>query len=76
MSATETILMEKEPPSLEAAQKAVGGFVEILPVREGQLLFNEEGRMQELPENPTASMLAGQPIVGNALFLKGSARWD
>ena len=68
--------MDEKRPSLEEAQKAVGGYVEILTVREGQLLFDEEGLLKKLPHNPEASEIAGQPIVGNALLLKGSAKWD
>jgi len=53
----------------------VGGYVEMLQVSGGQLLVNEEGRLKGLSHNPTASEIAGQFIVGNALFLKGSAKW-
>lgn len=73
---TKMITMEDERPSLEEAQKAVGGYVEIIPVGDGQLLVNEEGRIAGLPINPQASEAAGQPIVGNALLLKGAAKWD
>tara|TARA_B100000214_G_C23954340_1_gene622021 strand:- start:1287 stop:1511 length:225 start_codon:yes stop_codon:yes gene_type:complete len=73
MCITKTITTRS--PSLEEAQKAVGGFVEVLPVQDGQLLVNEEGLILSLPSNPSASQIAGQPIVGNALLLKGAARW-
>tara|TARA_R110000824_G_scaffold384020_1_gene577827 strand:- start:875 stop:1102 length:228 start_codon:yes stop_codon:yes gene_type:complete len=75
MSAT-TITMDAKRPSLEEAQKAVGGYVEIITLREGQLLFDEEGLLKGLPHNHEASKMAGQLIVGNALLLKGSAKWD
>ena len=71
-----TKILENYQPTLEEAQKEVGGLVEMLEFSEGQLLFNEEGRLKGLPHNPTASEIAGQDIVGNALFLKGSAKWE
>ena len=71
-----TKILENYQPTLEEAQKEVGGYVEMIRVSEGQLLINEEGRLNGLPDNPTASKIAGQNIVGNALFLKGSAKWD
>lgn len=70
-----TKIITTSRPSLKEAQEAVGGFVEVLPVQDGQLLVNEEGLILSLPSNPTASEIAGQPIVGNALLLKGNARW-
>tara|TARA_Y100001973_G_scaffold31779_1_gene47945 strand:- start:85 stop:318 length:234 start_codon:yes stop_codon:yes gene_type:complete len=71
-----TTTMTTSRPSLEEAQEAVGGFVEVIPVERGQLLVNEEGLLMSLPLNPTASQIAGRPIVGNALLLKGDAQWS
>ena len=71
---TKMITMEDECPSLEEAQKVVGGYVEIIPVSDGQLIVNEEGRLMGLPGNPLASEVAGQPIVWNALLLMGAAK--
>ena len=50
-------------------QGIVGGYVE--PVRLGStdLLVNEEGLLQGLPVNRTASMVAGRVIVGNAVLV-------
>lgn len=75
MNATTTILKEASP-SLEAAQKAVGGPVEMVTLRDGrQVLVNEEGLWLGLPVNYEASALCGRVIVGNALVLEGKARW-
>ncbi len=75
-----TKILENYRPTLEEAQREVGGHVEMLRVSGGQLLVNEEGRLPiglgPLSHNPTASEIAGQNIVGNALFLKGSAQWE
>ena len=76
MHTTSSEVKEKDPPSLKAAQEAVGGYVEIVRIKEGQLLVNEEGLILGYPENPNASKAAGQPIYGNAILLKGSAKWD
>ncbi len=70
-----TKIITTRSPSLEEAQNAVGGLVEMLAVQDGQLLVNEEGLILRLPSNPTASQMAGRPIVGNALLLKGDAQW-
>ena len=56
---------EHKQPTLEAAQEMVGGMVEMVrsPTNPDiQILVNEEG-------------LCGTGIVGNAVILKGDARW-
>jgi hypothetical protein len=69
--------VEGEKPSLETAQGLVGGWVEMLTLANGdQMLVNEEGLIHNLPHNPIASALAGRNLVGNAVLLKGEARWD
>lgn len=48
-------------------------MVEIIPVGSGMILVvDEEGLPNEKPANPAASRLAGQPIVGAALYCKAS----
>ena len=37
------------------------------------LLVDEEGLPKGLLHNPSASRIAGQPIVGNAIVLRGEA---
>ena len=71
-----TKILDNYQPTLEEAQKEVGGYVEMIRVSGGQLLVNEEGYIKQLALNPTASEIVGHNIVGNALFLKGSAKWD
>mgnify|MGYP003666885145 FL=1 len=70
-----TKILETSPPTLEEAQKEVGGMVEMIRLPDGQLLVNEEGYIKQLALNPTASEIVGHNIVGNALLLKGSAKW-
>jgi hypothetical protein len=73
----EVVVFEDQPPTLEHAQKIVGGYVEIVYLPNGdQMLVAEEGLLKQLPVNPQATFLAGKMIVGNALVLRGGAKWD
>jgi hypothetical protein len=70
---------EDKQPTLQEAQKIVGGFVEMVrsPTNPDiQILVNEEGLIQGLPFNKEATELCDTGIVGNAVILKGNARWD
>jgi hypothetical protein len=63
-------------PTLEEMQEKVGGLVELLTLMDGShLLFCEDGLMLQMPLNTEASAVAQQPIVGNAVILRGEARW-
>jgi hypothetical protein len=76
---TTTLKTKAERPTLEEAQKLVGGYVELvkIPSRPDiQLFVDEDGLMKNLPPNEDATRLAGIPIVGPALVLEGEARWD
>ena len=71
-------IYETNPPSLEEAQKIVGGYVEMVrsPThRDWQILVNEEGLLLDLPFNAEATDLCGTGIVGPAIVLKGDAKW-
>ena len=70
---------EDRQPTLQEAQKIVGGFVEMVrsPTNPDiQILVNEEGLIQGLPFNKEATELCDTGIVGNAVILKGNAIWD
>ena len=80
-----TVLWSK-PPTLEEAQDIVGGYVEMVELRDLelfyhydtskiQMLVDEEGIMKSLPINETASRLSGRLIRGPALFLVEGALW-
>tara|TARA_A200000159_G_scaffold162672_1_gene187048 strand:+ start:1228 stop:1464 length:237 start_codon:yes stop_codon:yes gene_type:complete len=76
MSEPSVILLYEKRPSLEEAQKKVGGLVELISLSDGdQLLVNEEGLFHDLPYNEFASYLAGRRIVGDAVILRGQAKW-
>ena len=66
---TETIAPAKGTFTLEEVWEIVGGYVEIVRLKKGFLLVDEEGTMpwKALPLNPAASELAGRPIVVTAL---------
>jgi len=72
-------VFEDRAPTLEEAQRLVGGFVELVRSpehREWQILVNEEGLLNGLPFNEEATKICGTGIVGDAVILKGDARWD
>ena len=71
-------VFETEAPSLERAQELVGGLVEMVrsPTDPDiQVLVNEEGLLVGLPFNEEASNLCDTGIVGDAIILKGEAKW-
>ena len=62
--------------SLAEAQKAVGGWVELVRLGKGDgFLVNEEGLLQQLPLNPKASEMAGRYIVGNVVLVTRGEGW-
>jgi hypothetical protein len=71
-------VFKENSPSLEEAQNLVGGFVQMVksPINKSwQILVNEEGLLLGLPMNDEATALVGTGIVGDAVVLKGKARW-
>ena len=71
-------VFENNQPTLQEAQKIVGGLVELVRSPENpdwQVLVNEEGLIEGLPFNKEATELCGTGIVGPAIILKGDARW-
>ncbi len=69
------VIEDQNEPTLEQAQDFVGGFVELVNLKEKQFLVNEDGLLEGLPFNAKASSLAGIPLVGPVLVLTGKARW-
>lgn len=75
----EMSMVEYDAPHYDVIQKAVGGWYErVHPMgleRPYCMMVNEEGLLRNLPLNWIGSELYGtpkhgQPIVGNAIFLK------
>ena len=68
---------KKDEPTLEDAQAFVEGWVEPVWLSNGDLLLiNEESVMRGLPVNEKASVIARQPILGNAMVIKKDALKD
>lgn len=61
----------KRKISLPSAQKIVGGYVEVLRLPAGVLLIDEDACMkrEKPPVNEAASLLAGQVILGDAIYM-------
>ncbi|MHB1152069.1 MAG: DUF3846 domain-containing protein [Eubacteriales bacterium] len=67
---------------LKELQKLVGGSIEVSPRcwengglnKRQSLIVNEEGKLKGLPENPTATIIAGlvgvDMLVGDAILVK------
>lgn len=75
---TEVVVFKDKAPSLEEAQAIVGGYVQMVRSPSEptwQILVNEEGLLHGLPFNERATDLCGTGIVGNAIILKGKAKW-
>jgi len=65
---------KKEKPSLKELQKAVGGYIELVQLLDGNIMIiNEEGKLNDLEPNHVATEKAfpkgGDIIVGNAVVL-------
>lgn len=64
--------------SYEELTKIVGGYIEIIPCKKAGdiLVINEEGKLENLPYNDEATLLANifplDYIVGDALLCKDS----
>ena len=58
-------------PTLEQAQKIVGGYVELIKIPGGTMFADEEGRMKAYQFNKEATKEAGQSICGNVVVLRG-----
>ena len=48
---------KKDDPTLSDAQKFVGGYVELVRLKDGILIVNEEGKIKQLDYNEPASKL-------------------
>jgi hypothetical protein len=67
---------EKVP--LEKAQELVGGYVEVVRLRNAALLVDEDGLMKGLEMNAAAMRLVGDGtlIVGDVVLLQGKTALD
>jgi len=67
-------------PTLQEAQKFVGGWVELVRVKDGVLLVNEEAKLKRLEANPEATQKytemhgSNDIILGPAIFIPESVK--
>lgn len=70
----EEFKIPKDDSSLEVMQKAVGGFIEMVDLWNGQwFIVNEEGNLLNLPVNTVATQIARdagrtETLVGDVLL--------
>ena len=48
---------KNDDPTLSDAQKFVGGYVEVVKVRDGILIIDEEGKLKDKPVNEAATKM-------------------
>lgn len=63
-------------PSLGEAQRIVGGWIELVKVKGGTLVVDEEGKIKNKPTNKIitkryGNQIYGGYIVGDVIVLKG-----
>lgn len=80
------------PPSIQVLHEAVGGYIEAVPYfdtwkgKRCVAFCNEQGKLYNLPFNPTATMLwksllkqqrldLNDSLVGNVIILTGDDEW-
>lgn len=54
--------------TLHQMQELVGGYIEIVYLKDKALVVNEEGLLKNLPINIQATDIAKQIIVGDAIY--------
>ena len=75
MTTLREIKKKEDNPSLSDTQKFVGGWVELVKVKDGILLIDEEGKLKDKPVNELASKLYFDTygdqdiIVGDAIYI-------
>ena len=75
MTALKKIESKNDNPTLSDAQKFVGGWVELVKVKDGILLIDEEGKLKDKPVNEPASKMYAESygdqdiIVGDAIYI-------
>ena len=69
------IKRKEDDPTLQDAQKFVGGYVEVVKVKDGILIIDEEGKLKDKRVNPYACKLYFDTygdqdiIVGDAIYI-------
>ena len=75
MTMLKKIENKNDNPTLSDAQKFVGGYVELVKLKDGILIVNEEGKIKQLDYNEPASKLYAESygdldiIFGPAIYI-------
>ena len=76
---TKEVVLFSEDTFLELAQKTVGGWIQLVRLGDkGDLYLNEEGKLEGLEQNPTATALYSEEyglndfIVGDVIITGGA----
>ena len=75
MTMLKKIENKNDNPTLSDAQKFVGGYVELVRLKDGILIVNEEGKIKQLDYNEPASKLYAESygdldiIFGPAIYI-------
>lgn len=76
---TKEVTLFTEGTFLELAQKTVGGWIQLVRLGDrGDLYLNEEGKLDQLPQNPIATALYSEEyglndfIVGDVIITGGA----
>ena len=64
---------KNDNPTLSDAQKFVGGYVELVRLKDGILIVNEEGKIKQLEYNEPASKLYAESYGDLDIF--GCCNW-
>ena len=82
MTTLKEIKTKEDSPSLEQAQKFVGGLVECVHLDTGTLIVDEEGKMKDKPINEVASKMYADKygnadiVVGDAIYIPNGIQSD
>ena len=82
MTTLKEIQSKEDSPSLEQAQKFVGGYVECVHLDTGTLIVDEEGKLKNKDVNQVASKMYADKygdadiIVGDAIYIPNGIKSD
>ena len=84
MTMLKKIENKNDNPTLSDAQKFVGGYVELVRLKDGILIVNEEGKIKQLEYNEPASKLYAESygdldiIFGPAIYIPNNvpSEWN
>lgn len=61
------VLPNVDISTLKKMQNLVQGYIEFVYIKDKILIVNEEGLLNQLPQNIEASRICGKPLVGDVI---------